>query len=131
MEVMFVSTETLAVLIALLSVFLTLGGIMVASFRWMDKRMESGFAKEREITNARFDQMDARFDQMDARFDQMDARMDRMDGRMDRMDDRFERIEVRLDKITDDIHEIRSDITETKISIARLEGPLPRFVAQR
>ena len=71
---------------------------------------------ERRI-DARFDQVDARFEQVDARFDRMDARFDRMDARFDRMDAHVAQLET--------------DLTDVKVSVARLEGPLPTLLRTR
>ena len=78
---------------------------------------------ERRI-DARFDQVDARFEQVDARFAQVDARFDRMDARFDRMDARFDRMDTH-------VAQLETDLTDVKVSVARLEGPLPTLLRTR
>lgn len=51
------------------------------------------------------------------------------------MDARFaeseQRTNLRFDRLEASMQELRSEVGDVKISIARLEGPLPRLIVER
>jgi chromosome segregation ATPase len=57
------------------------------------RRIETGFAEQRNEMNARFDRLEksleVRFDKIDARFDKIDERFERVDGKFERVDAKF------------------------------------------
>ena len=54
----------------------------------MGRRIDEGFASQRQEMNARFDRMEAQFE---ARFDKVDERFEKVDERFDKVDERFNR----------------------------------------
>jgi chromosome segregation ATPase len=76
----------------------------------LGRRMEIGFAEQRNEMNARFDRLekslevrfekvDERFDKVYERFDEVDERFERVDERFDKVYERFERVDERFDKV--------------------------------
>lgn len=45
-----------------------------------------------------------------------------------RIDTRFDRMDARFDRLEGDVGELRRETAANTIAIARLEGPVPRFV---
>jgi uncharacterized coiled-coil DUF342 family protein len=54
----------------------------------MGRRIDEGFASQRQEMNARFDRMEAKFE---ARFAKVDERFDKIDERFEKVDERFDR----------------------------------------
>jgi uncharacterized coiled-coil DUF342 family protein len=54
----------------------------------MGRRIDEGFASQRQEMNARFDRMEAQFE---ARFDKVDERFEKVDERFEKVDERFDR----------------------------------------
>lgn len=54
----------------------------------MGRRIDEGFASQRQEMNARFDRMEAQFE---TRFEKVDERFDKVDERFEKVDERFDR----------------------------------------
>jgi len=117
---MMVSIELVMLIV---SVATTLLGL-ATGFGWVITRMDARFAESEQRTNLRFDKVDERFDKVDAEFDRVYAQFDRIDERFRLVDSHFDRPEASM-------QESRSEVGDVKISIARLEGPLPRLIVER
>ncbi|MBY6060291.1 response regulator [Microbacterium esteraromaticum] len=100
---MYMSTETITILIGIASLLLALAG----GFGWMVHRMDRIGAE----LNGRMDRMGA---ELNGRMDRMGAELN---GRMDRMS---AELNGRMDRMSD-------ELVEVKIAIARVEGP-PRHL---
>ena len=110
---MMVSIELVMLVV---SVATTLLGL-ATGFGWVITRMDARFAESEQRTNLRFDKVDERFDRVYAQFD--------------RVDERFRRVDEHFDRLEASMQELRSELGDVKISIARLEGPLPRLIVER
>ena len=115
---MYMSPETIAIVVSTVGGVLTLFAGLGAMLAWMHKALKA------DITTASAtirNEMLVRFDKVDERFDRVDERFADVDARFDRIDERFE-------KVGAEFKEARSELESVKISLARIEGPLPRFL---
>lgn len=103
----YVSEETLAIVISAIGVVLTLGIGLFAGFAWIVRRLDAMETRlcERMDAGDRF--LSDRIDALDTR---LTARIDALDARLS----------ARIDALA-------GEVTDVKIAIARLEGP-PRHL---
>lgn len=88
------SPELMPILVAVVTVGITLAGLMTALFAWLRQDMGGRIDRLESRTNDRIDQLESRTDQ---RFEQMEARInekfDKVDGRFDRLENRLAAVE--------------------------------------
>lgn len=107
----FVSAETVTVVISAVGIVLTLGTTLLAGGAWLVRRIDD-----------RIDRLDRR---LSVRIDSVEnALSDRIDRVENTLSDRIDRVENAL---SDRIDGLASDATDLKIAVARLEGP-PRHL---
>ena len=126
------SPETIAIVISTVGAVLTLFAGLGAMLAWMHKALKAdrttASATIRNEMLVRFDKVDERFDRVDERFVEIDERFEKVDERFDKMDERFDKVDERFEKVGAECKEVRSELESVKISVARIEGPLPRFL---
>jgi chromosome segregation ATPase len=90
----------------------------------LGRRMETGFAEQRNEMNARFDRLEksleVRFEKVDERFDKVDERFDKVDERFERVDAKFERVDAKFDVVNE-------QIARTQEAVMGLYAMLARF----
>ncbi|HIY67176.1 MAG TPA: hypothetical protein H9830_12975 [Candidatus Agrococcus pullicola] len=126
------SPETIAIVISTVGAVLTLFAGLGAMLAWVHKNLKADTATASAAVRSemlvRFDRIDERFAMVDARFDRIDERFEKVDERFDKMDERFDKVDERFEKVGAECKEVRSELESVKISVARIEGPLPRFL---
>jgi archaellum component FlaC len=85
------------------------------------RRIDRGFASQREEMNARFDRMEAqfeaRFEKVDERFEKIDERFDKVDARFERVDEKFERVGVELNRTQEMVIGLHATITRLSVTL--------------
>lgn len=118
----FVSAETLTVVISALGIVLTLGTTLLAGGAWLVRRIDD-----------RIEGLDTK---LSDRIEGLDQRLtDRIEGLDTKLSDRIDRLEQKLsdridgveNELGDRIGGLSGDVTDLKIAVARLEGP-PRHL---
>ncbi|WP_243408778.1 apolipoprotein A1/A4/E family protein [Microbacterium sp. TPD7012] len=104
---MYVSVETLTIVISAIGIVLTLGASLFAGFAWMVRRIDAVDTKLTTRINAVDEKLTARIDAVE---EKLTARIDAVE----------EKLTARIDALAD-------EVTGVKIAIARLEGP-PRHL---
>lgn len=111
---MYVSPDMIGILIAMVTLGITLGGITIGMTRRLETRM-----------NARFEKVDERFEKVDERFEKFERSMD----------ERFEKAETsvaeRFESVDEQLRTISADVVDLKVAVARLEGPQPTLLRAR
>jgi len=92
----------------------------------MGRRIDEGFASQRQEMNARFDRMEAQFE---ARFEKVDERFDRVDERFDKVDERFEKVDERFEKVDERFNRTQEMVIGLHATITRLSVTLLAVVA--
>lgn len=80
----------------------------------MGRRIDHGFASQRQEMNARFDRMEAKFE---ARFEKVDERFGKVEGRSE---ERFGKVEDRFEKVDEDFNRTQEMVIGLHASITRL-----------
>ncbi|WP_312676764.1 hypothetical protein [Microbacterium sp.] len=143
---MFVSTETIAIVIS--AATLLLG--FASAFGWMIHRMDGMFATQRDELRAEIRQsylaLDAKIDgtaaalvaKIDGKATALGARIDGLADRVGNLEtttaalgSRIDGLADRVGKVETEIGGMRGDLVEVKISVARLEGPPRHLVTSR
>ena len=104
----------------------------------LGRRMETGFAEQRNEMNARFDRLekslevrfekvDERFDKVDERFDRVDERFERVYERFDKVDERFERVDAKFERVDAKFDLVNEQIARTQETVIGLYAMLARF----
>jgi predicted nuclease with TOPRIM domain len=95
----------------------------------LGRRMETGFAEQRNEMNARFDRLEksleARFEKVDERFDRVDERFDKIDERFERVDAKFERVDAKFDVVNEQIARTQETVIGLYAMLARFSLCLP------
>ncbi|MFS0894431.1 hypothetical protein [Microbacterium sp. 179-I 3D3 NHS] len=111
---MFVSAETLAIVVSALGVVLTLGTTLFAGFAWFLRRLD----EVEHRLGARIDEIEQR---LGARIDEVEQRLGALAGEVVEVEHRLgARLGARIDALA-------GEVVEVKIAVARLEGP-PRHL---
>ncbi len=104
------SAEIIAVVLSAFGVVVTLGTSMFVGFAWCVRRID---AVDRKLSD---------------RIDAVDRKLsDRIDAVETKLSDRIDAVDM---KLSDRIDALGHDLTEVKISVARLEGPVPRLLTR-
>ncbi len=107
---MFVSAETIAIVLSAVGLLLTMGGTMFAGFAWCIRRSD---ALRTDLVGVETS--------LGARIDGVEQRLTAsIDGVEQRLTARIDGVE---EKLTARIDAVAADTTELKIAMARLEGP--------
>ncbi len=83
----------------------------------LGRRMETGFAEQRNEMNARFDRLEK---SLEVRFEKIDERFDKIDDRFERVDAKFERVDAKFDLVNE-------QIARTQETVIGLYAMLARF----
>lgn len=103
------------------------------------RRIEEGFAEQRQEMNARFDRMETylgtRFEQVDKRFEQVDKRFEQVDKRFEQVDKRFEKVEDRFEKVDAELNRTQEMVIGlhalmTRLSLTLLVSMISLVTAQ-
>lgn len=87
----------------------------------LGRRMDQGFALQRQELNARFDRMEAQFD---ARFERI---VGGFDDRFEAIDKRFEAIDKRFDKVDSRFEGVSKEIRRTQEMAIGLHATITRL----
>jgi archaellum component FlaC len=90
----------------------------------LGRRMETGFAEQRNEMNARFDRLEKN---LEVRFEKVDERFDKIDERFERVDERFERVDVKFERVDAKFDVVNEQIARTQETITGLYAMLARF----
>lgn len=101
----------------------------------LGRRMEVGFAEQRNEMNARFDRLETsletRFDKIDERFAKVDDRFEawlaKIDERFDKVDARFDKVDERFEKVDAKFEGVNEQIARTQEMVIGLHATLTRF----
>lgn len=97
----------------------------------LGRRMETGFAEQRNEMNARFDRLEksleVRFEKVDERFDKIDERFDKVYERFDKVDERFERVDAKFERVDAKFDLVYEQIARTQETVMGLYAMLARF----
>ena len=80
----------------------------------MGRRIDEGFASQRQEMNARFDRMEAQFE---ARFDKVDERFEKVDERFEKIDERFEKVDERFERTQEMVIGLHATITRLSVTL--------------
>jgi archaellum component FlaC len=80
----------------------------------MGRRIDEGFASQRQEMNARFDRMEAQFE---ARFEKVDERFDKVDERFDKVDERFDKVDERFNRTQEMVIGLHATITRLSVTL--------------
>ena len=78
------------------------------------RRIDEGFASQRQEMNARFDRMEAQFE---ARFAKVDERFEKVDERFDKVDERFEKVDERFNRTQEMVIGLHATITRLSVTL--------------
>jgi chromosome segregation ATPase len=85
----------------------------------LGRRMETGFAEQRNEMNARFDRLEK---SLEVRFDKVDERFDKVDERFEKVDERFERVEDRFDKVDERFAAVDAKFERVEVKFERVDA---------
>lgn len=88
------------------------------------RRMEAGFAAQRQELNVRFDRMEAH---LDKRFEVVDRQFEAIDKRFDKVDERFEAVDKRFDKVNERFEGVDERFNRTQEMVIGLHATVSRF----
>jgi len=80
----------------------------------MGRRIDEGFASQRQEMNARFDRMEAQFE---ARFDKVDERFEKVDERFEKVDERFDKVDERFNRTQEMVIGLHATITRLSVTL--------------
>jgi predicted nuclease with TOPRIM domain len=90
----------------------------------LGRRMETGFAEQRNEMNARFDRLEK---SLEVRFEKVDERFDKVDDRFDKIDERFERVDAKFERVDAKFDVVNEQIARTQETVIGLYAMLARF----
>lgn len=116
---MYVSAETLTIVISAAGLMLTSVASMITGFAWIVRRMDGMEHRLVERMDAGDTKLSDRIDAVEVKLsDHIDAVDMKLSTRIDALDDK---LSARIDAVA-------ADVTDLKVAVARLEGPVRHLI---
>lgn len=116
---MYVSAETLTIVISAIGLMLTSGASLITGFAWILRRMDG-------MEHTLVERIDAVDEKLATRIDAVD---ERLSTQIDAVDAKLStRIDAVAAMLSTRIDAVAVEVTEVKISVARLEGPVRHLI---
>jgi hypothetical protein len=118
---MFVSAETLTIVLSAVGIVLTLGGGSFAGLAWVVRRIDAVDTKLSELDVRLTDKIDAVEAKLTDKIDAVEAKLtEKIDAVETKLTEKIDAVDMKLSARID---ALALDVTEVKISLARIEGP--------